>query len=214
MLLYLSSYKLGNDKELLKKWIKDNGNKIMLIANSRDFIPDGKKKEDRIKSSVDDLEILGFEVERLDLREYFGKEDILRKDLENCRAFYVIGGNVYTLKMAMKLSGFDNYLKDISKCDNYLYAGYSAGICVLAPKLYGLDIVDKKINPYNDDVIEDEGIGILDFMPIPHYNSNHPESHLVDEVVDLYKDNNMNYMTLQDGNAIVIDTIKNINEMK
>ena len=146
MLLYLSSYKLGNDKELLKKWIKDNGNKIMLIANSRDFIPDGKKKEDRIKSSVDDLEILGFEVERLDLREYFGKEDILRKDLENCRAFYVIGGNVYTLKMAMKLSGFDNYLKDSSKCDNYLYAGYSAGICVLAPKLYGLDIVDNKIS--------------------------------------------------------------------
>lgn len=36
MLLYLSSYKLGNEIEVLKKWIKENSNKIVLIANSRD----------------------------------------------------------------------------------------------------------------------------------------------------------------------------------
>ena len=30
MKLYLSSYKLANDKEILKRWLKDNGNKVSL----------------------------------------------------------------------------------------------------------------------------------------------------------------------------------------
>lgn len=33
MKLYLSSYKLGNRKEELKKWIYEHGNKICLIPN-------------------------------------------------------------------------------------------------------------------------------------------------------------------------------------
>ncbi len=32
----------------------------------------------------------------------------------------------------MYLIGFDKYLKTIENNPNYLYAGYSAGICVLA----------------------------------------------------------------------------------
>ena len=74
------------------------------------------------------------------VREYFGKEEKLRQELEKEQAFFVIGGNTFTLRMAMKYSGFDNYLKEISNNDKYLYAGYSAGICVLAPKLNGLDL--------------------------------------------------------------------------
>ena len=37
MQLYLSSYKLGNKQEILKEWIKNHGNKIILIANSCDI---------------------------------------------------------------------------------------------------------------------------------------------------------------------------------
>ena len=37
MLLYLSSYKLGDRKDVLKKWILENGNKIILISNSKDW---------------------------------------------------------------------------------------------------------------------------------------------------------------------------------
>ena len=115
MLLYLSSYKLGNKIEVLKHWIKENGNKIILIANSRDWSPESQAKEESVLRDCALLQQIGFDVKRLDLREYFGKEEKLRQDLENERAFFAIGGNTFTLRMAMKYSGFDNYLKEISK---------------------------------------------------------------------------------------------------
>lgn len=169
MLLYLSSYKLGNEIEVLKNWIKEHGNKIVLIANSRDWSPESEEKEASIERDCASLKEIGFDVKRIDLREYFGKEEELKKDLDGYYAFYVIGGNSFTLRLAMKYSGFDDFLIEISNNDNYLYAGYSAGICVLAPKLNGLDLVDEPINPYNNEGAVYEGLNILDFVPVPHY---------------------------------------------
>jgi len=205
MLLYLSSYKLGNEIEVLKNWIKNHENRIILIANSRDWSPESAEKEASIERDSLSLQQLGFEVKRLDLRQYFGKEEQLKKDLEGYYAFYVIGGNTFTLRLAMKYSGFDNYLKEISSNPKYLYAGYSAGICVLAPRLNGLDLVDEPINPYNNDGAIYEGVNILDFVPVPHYKSDHPESHLVDKVVDLFEEKKVKYKALKDGDVIILN---------
>lgn len=208
MLLYVSSYKLGNEIEVLKNWIKNHGNRIILIANSRDWSPESQAKEDSILRDCALLQQIGFEVKRLDLREYFGKEEQLRQDLKNERAFFAIGGNTFTLRLAMKYSGFDNYLKEISKCDKYLYGGYSAGICVLSPRLNGLDLVDEPINPYNNDGPIYEGLNILDFVPAPHYKSDHPESQLVDKVIEVFKEKKIKYKPLIDGEVIIIDREK------
>jgi len=205
MLLYLSSYKLGNEIRVLKKWIKDHGNKIVLIANSRDWSPESKEKEESIVRDCVSLKEIGFDVKRIDLREYFGKEDELKKDLEGYYAFYVIGGNTFTLRLAMKYSGFDKFLIGISNCDKYLYAGYSAGICVLAPRLNGLDIVDEPINPYNSEGVLYDGLGILEFVPAPHYKSDHPESHLMDKVVEIFEEKKIKYKPLKDGEVIVMN---------
>ena len=75
MLLYMSSYKLGNRTDVLKNWIKENGSKIALIANSRDWSPETKEKEKSIVSNVKDLQELGFDVIRIDLKNYFGKKE-------------------------------------------------------------------------------------------------------------------------------------------
>lgn len=208
MLLYLSSYKLGNEIEVLKNWIKEHGNKIVLIANSRDWSPESQAKEESILRDCSLLQQIGFDVKRLELREYFGKEAKLRQDLENERAFFAIGGNTFTLRLAMKYSGFDNFLREISNNDKYLYAGYSAGICVLAPRLNGLDLVDEPINPYNNEESIYEGVNILDFVPVPHYKSDHPESELVDKVVELFKENKIKYKALKDGEVIIINREK------
>ena len=205
MLLYLSSYKLGDEIEVLKKWIKENGNKIVLIANSRDWSPESQAKEESIRRDESSLKQIGFDVKRIDLREYFGKEEKLKKDLKDYYAFYVIGGNTFTLRLAMKYSGFDKYLIEISNSDKYLYAGYSAGICVLSPKLNGLDLVDEPINPYNNDGALYEGLNILDFVPVPHYKSDHPESQLVDKVVELFEEKKIKYKALRDGDVIIKD---------
>lgn len=149
MKLYLSSYKVGNKKEELKKWIDEHGNKICLIPNSRDIYPESERKATGIQADVNELIDLGFDVTVISLKEYFEDKEGLLIKLEEYNAFYVIGGNTFALRQAMYLSGFDKFLKTIENNPNYLYAGYSAGICVLAKDLHGLDVCDDpNANPY------------------------------------------------------------------
>lgn len=206
MKLYLSSYKLGNKTEFLKEWREKHGNKIIFISNSRDHKEETLEKQETIQEYINELEKLGFEIVKIDLRKYFGKAEKLEKDLKDFKACYVIGGNTYVLRLAMKYSGFDKYILEKNKEDDFLYVGFSAGICVLSPNLYGLDIVDDPINPYNNDKVDYSGINILDFVPVPHYKSNHPESALVDKVVNLFDEKGVNYKTLKDGDVIIQNT--------
>ncbi len=203
MKLYLSSYKVGNKKEVLKEWQKKHGNKIIFIANSRDHKEETLEKKEIIQEYIDELEEIGFEIVIVDLRKYFGKSVKLQEDLKDFNACYVIGGNTYVLRLAMKYSGFDKYILEKNKEDDFLYMGFSAGICVLSPSLYGLDIVDEPINPYNNDKVDYSGLNILDFVPVPHYKSDHPESKLVDGIVELFNKEGIKYKTLRDGDVII-----------
>ena len=208
MKLYLSSYKLGESQDVLRDWMKEYGNKIILIANSRDMFEDSPRKEAGIERDINSLRELGFEVKNVSLKDFFGNYEKLKKDLEGYYAFYVIGGNTFVLRQAMKLSGFDKYLKGISKDSRYLYAGYSAGICVLAPTLEGLHLVDEPVNPYNLEKVIYQGIGLINYVPVPHYKSDHPESELVEHVVEYMKQNKIKYKTLSDGDVILEDLCK------
>ena len=212
MKLYLSSYKLGDKTEELKKWIADYNNKICLIPNSRDVFPDGERKVTGIQADVKDLEDLGFDVTVISLKDYFNRKEELSKRLEEFSAFYVIGGNTFALRQAMYLSGFDEYLKSIEDKPDYLYAGYSAGICVLAKNMHGLDVCDDpSINPYGIETIW-EGLGYFDYIFLPHYKSNHKETKLIDDSVEYCNKNNIKYRTLRDGDVIIADTCKSIEQ--
>lgn len=100
----------------------------------------------------------------------------MREFLKNYNSFYALGGNVFVLRQAMKLSGFDKYLREINVQPNYLYSGFSAGICVLAKDLHGMHLVDEaNVDPYGYKETLWEGIGLIDFMPVPHFDTpNHP----------------------------------------
>ena len=203
MKLYLSSYKLGEKKEELINWIKEHGNKICLIPNSRDIYPEGERKTKGIQADVDDLTKLGFEVSVISLKDYFENKEGLLDRLEGFNAFYVIGGNTFALRQAMYLSGFDQYLKTIEDKPNYLYAGYSAGICVLAKDLHGLEgCDDPNINPYGIDTIWN-GLGYFDYIFLPHYKSDHKETKLIDDCVEYCNNHNIRYKTLRDGEVII-----------
>lgn len=209
MKLYLSSYKLGNNIDELKKWIEEKGNKIVLIPNSRDIYEDGERLRSGINKDAEMLRELGFDVEIISLKKYFGNSKQLEIDFANYNAFFVIGGNSFALRKAMQLSGFDEYLKKQVNNPNFLYSGYSAGICVLSPSLLGLNLVDEPLNPYNNNEVIYEGIGLLDYVPVPHYKSDHPESEAVDGVVKYMLENNIKYQPLRDGEVIVVDYSKN-----
>jgi len=204
MKFYLSSYKLGNETDKLKKLLP-NG-KIGYIPNALDFSgADPEKRERHIGKDMSSLRELGIEVELVNLRDYFGKHDELKYKLEEFGAIFISGGNVFVLRQAMKLSGLDELLKKLMGRNDFLYAGYSAAGCVLAPKLKVYEIVDKIDTPYDDlkEVIW-EGLGFLNFAFIPHWDSEHPESADVEKEIAYCKLNNIPYKALRDGEVIIV----------
>ena len=204
MKFYLSSYELGNETEKLKKLIPKG--RIGYIPNARDFTgADPERRERRNKNDMQLLRELGLEVEMVNLRDYFGKQPELKKKLEGLGAIFISGGNVFVLRQAMKLSGLDEVLKEF--LDTYfLYAGYSAAGCVLAPDLKGMELVDPLDTPYEEqkEVLWD-GLGFVDFRFMPHWDSNHPESADIDKEIAYCKKNNITYKAIRDGEVIIIE---------
>lgn len=89
----------------------------------------------------------------------------MRRELARYDALWVRGGNVFVLRYAMHRSAGDALITDVLAADTLLYAGYSAGPCVLAPSLRGLEAVDDPaavaLN-YGGEPIWD-GLGALDY---------------------------------------------------
>lgn len=205
MRFYLSSYKLGNEVDKLRELIPAKNKKTAFISNALDFSNDFERRKKSEQSDIDDLTGLGLDVELVDLRNYFGRQDKLEKKLSECGVIWVRGGNVFVLREAMQRSGFDVILQRLVEKDDILYGGYSAGVCVLAPTLRGIDLVDDPhMKPYGDSETIFEGLNIIDYSIVPHYQSNHPESEKMEAVVEYMKKNGIPFKTLKDGEVIVI----------
>jgi dipeptidase E len=204
MKYYLSSHEVGNETEKLKTLVPKG--KIGYIPNAKDFTgADPERRAKRSEKDMGSLRKLDLEVEMLNLHDYFGKRDELKKKLEELGAIFISGGNVFVLRQAMKLSGFNEILKEI-KDTNFLYAGYSAAGCVLAPSLKGMDLVDPLDTPYDEqkEILWD-GLGFVDFHFMPHWDSNHPESADIDKEIAYCKENNIPYKAIRDGEVIIIE---------
>lgn len=208
MKFYLGSNDLGSNQQELKKWISKNGSNIILIPNALDTMQSEVEKQWTIKYDKEMLEEVGFDVKVVSLEDYFENYDKLENDFDKCRSFYVIGGNVFALRKAMELSGFDKYLKQKSSIDDILYGGYSAGICVLAKNLGILKLADEPVNPYNNEDVLEEGIGLLDFLPIPHYKSEYPTGYVINNIVSYCNRHGIKYKTLEDGEAFTVDNME------
>lgn len=205
MKFYLSSYKFGNEIDVLKALIPNN-KKTAFISNALDFSSDLERRKKSEQSDIDDLIGVGLDVELVDLRDYFDHQDDLEEKLSEFGVIWVRGGNVFVLREAMKRSGFDVILKRLAQKEGVLYGGYSAGVCVLAPTLRGIELVDDpNVKPYgNNTETIFEGLNIIDYSVVPHYQSNHPESEKMETVVEYMKKNEIPFKTLKDGEVIVI----------
>lgn len=202
MHLYLSSFKIGNDPMKLKNLIPENA-RTVYISNALDSSkPENRKRIQ--ESDMEELKQLGLEPQSLDLKDYFGQEDSLRTKLQNTDLIYLSGGNVYNLRMAMRLSGFDTILHELKNTDK-VYAGYSAAGCVLSPTLKGYDTVDSTDDKtYGDYETVWEGLGLIDWQFAPHFDSDHPESENINQEIAYYEEHGMKYKTLRDGEVIII----------
>jgi len=204
MKFYLSSYKIG--KETKKFLDMLNGKKkIGYIPNALDFSTDEERRNKSEQGDIQELKSLGLEIERIDLREYFGKKEKLRKKLEEIGAIYVRGGNTFVLRQAMKLSGLDNILLSIKDKD-FVYSGYSAGCCVLSPSLKSSKVVDDpNIFPYKLKKNIWKGLGLISYNFLPHFDSNHPESADINKELLYCKEKGLPYKTVKDGEVIIVE---------
>ncbi|MFT7615525.1 MAG: dipeptidase E [Candidatus Woesearchaeota archaeon] len=206
MKFYLSSYGIGDEAEKLRTLLPADKRKIGYIPNALDFSDvDVDSCQEHINKGVIALQDLDYDVELLDLRDYFQEPEKLEKKLEELDGVFVNGGNTFILRQAMKLSGFDVLFKKLLMRDDFLYSGYSAGICVLAKSLKSLKYVDDHTDrPYGINTVW-EGLGYLDYIILPHFNSDHPESGDIAKVVIYCKEHNIAYKTLSDGEVIILE---------
>jgi dipeptidase E len=205
MQFYLSSIGLGRETHKLKGMLPEN-RLTAYIPNAIDYSSDISRRTESNNHDMNDLRSVGLDPEILDLRDYFGKTDRLESALENFGVIWVRGGNVFVLRQAMRLSGFDAIIKKLKK-RAILYGGYSAGVCVLSPTLHGLELMDDvSQKPYGNDIETVwEGLGLIDFSVIPHYQSNHPETDSAEPVIQYFVDNGITFRTMRDGEVIIIE---------
>ncbi len=112
------------------------------------------------------------------------------------------------LRYALARSGADVELTRLLGEDAIVYSGYSAGPCVLAPSLRGLETVDAPAavsEVYGGEVVWD-GLDVLGYAIVPHVDSPaHPESEGLGRVAEGYRAANVPHRTLRDGEVLVID---------
>lgn len=206
MRLYLSSFRLGDHPELLVGLAGEAG-RAAVIANAMDDAPADVRRR-AVEGELGALAELQFRPAELDLRDYFDDPASLAGQLAQYAAVWVRGGNTFMLRHALSRSGGDAALAGALSRDALVYAGYSAGACVLAPSLRGLEAVDDASavpRIYGTSPIW-TGLGVLNYAIVPHYRSpDHPEGAACDRVADQYRAAGIPHRTLRDGQALVIN---------
>lgn len=202
MNLYLSSFRIGERGDDLRRLAA--GRRIGFIPNALDHVePEARERSNAL--GLDEIRDVGLEAESLDLREYFGRTEALRARIDDLGGVWVRGGNTFVLRQAMSLSGFDEILVPLYESE-FLYAGYSAGVCVLAPGLEGLQHVDDPtVRPYPGAEVIWEGLAILEDLILPHYRSDHPESPAIDREVEYCTAKGIPFKTLRDGEVLILE---------
>lgn len=206
MRLFLSSYGFGNHADRLLGLTGKGQIKALVITNASDLYDEAGIVE-RYEQERLMFKSMGIDAERLDLREYFNKSKELSKRLRDIDLLWVRGGNSFVLLRAIRQSGCDVLIKKLLASDSIVYGGYSAGACILAPTMRGIDMVDDPISVPDDydATIPWEGLGIINYSLAPHYKSDHPESHMIDRTVDYFVDNKIPHKAMRDGEVIVIN---------
>jgi dipeptidase E len=204
MRLYLSSFKIGEHFDSLSSMYGDS--QIGYVANALDHVSDCTWLENWIKSDIEQLTSLGLRTRRLDLRDFFASDMEIGPVISELGGIWISGGNVFVLRQAMKLSGLDAWLLSARVPEGFVYGGYSAACCVLAPSLNAYAIVDDpSVHPYeqNAKTIWD-GLGLLDFAFMPHFQSQHPESRLIDQEIAYCEEHGIAYRTFRDGEVLIL----------
>ena len=206
MRLYLSSYRIGERAGALLALL-GSGKRAALVGNALDNISADARKiyREEVYDPRAELGSLGIGSEDLDLRQFFGQEEALSKELSGYDLVWVMGGNAFTLRRAMKQSGFDRVIGDLLDRDSIVYGGFSAGAVVAGPSLDGFELMDdadELPRGYAPGTVR-SGLGLIDFAIVPHYRSAHTESAAAERTARHLAAKRLPFRALRDGEVIV-----------
>lgn len=206
MRLYLASHRTGDSfPELLR--MAGAGARVGVISNAVDFIPaaDREAYARSVFDPIADFRAHGLYAYDLDLRAYFRRPEALLAELERTRLVWAVGGNAFLLRRAMRQSGFDAIAPGLIWAERLVYGGWSAGACVAAPTLRGLEHMDDPAvlaEGYDPEPIW-EGLGLIDAAIVPHYRSDHAEAEAAERVAGWMAENRLPHRTLRDGDVLI-----------
>lgn len=208
--MYLSSWRIGDHPEhLLGLLASPAGARTAVIANAVDALPDADRRA-AVEHEIQALSALGLRPVEVDLRAFFDQDPgRVAAELRAFPLLWVRGGNVFVLRHALARSGADGAITELVRQDAIAYAGYSAGACVLAPDLHGLERCDDPgaVHTAYGAPARFDGLAVLDYAVVPHIDSpGHPETEVLGTVADHYRSQGTAHRTLRDGQAIVINS--------
>lgn len=168
MKLLLTSGGLMNDS--ISKALRDLAGRPFQELNLA-FIPTAANIEEGNKdwliADLEDCKRLGFaEVDIVDISAL--PQAIWQKRLERADILFVGGGNTFHLMHWLHKSGLSEVLPEMLK--TRVYVGVSAGSMVATPSIRFADS-EKAAAEEIDGKVDDEGLGLVDFLVEPHINN-------------------------------------------
>lgn len=208
MRVYLTSYQMGDEADRLLSLAGENA-RVAVISNALDYIsPQARQTytDNGGFSAKAWFRDHGLDVAELDLRQYFGARDQLESALDGIDLVWAVGGNAFMLLRAMRQSGFEPVLKRRLAANDLMYGGWSAGACVAGSSLEGIHLMDKpdSLSDGYEPTLDWAGLGLIDKVIVPHFQSNHGEAAAALTAVDHLKSKNMPFQTLRDGESIIV----------
>ncbi|MCX0269370.1 peptidase E [Nocardia zapadnayensis] len=204
MRLFLASYRFGAHYDVFASLVGEPG-PIAVIANAFDSWPRGRAAA--LTSEMTPLRALGFRPEEVDLREYAGRPAELGRQLARFPVLWVRGGNTFVLRAQFARSGADRVLPELLASDSVVYAGYSAGACVLSPDLHGLETADDPAEVRPACGIEPiwTGLGVVDRPIVPHLDSPTDPERTGNALADRLRSAGTPHWALTDADVVVRD---------
>ncbi|MEV0033830.1 Type 1 glutamine amidotransferase-like domain-containing protein [Nocardia sp. NPDC050793] len=204
MRLFLASYRFGKHADRLAALVGGPG-RVAVIPNACDAWPAAWSSA--VTSDLVPLRKLGYAPEVLDLRDYLGRAADLERRLAEFPLLWVRGGNTFVLRAQFARSGADLALTRLLAADALVYAGYSAGACLLTPDLHGLESMDdpREVPPTCDVEPSWDGLGFVDHRIVPHIDSPTDPDGLGNRLAADYRAAGIPHWALTDDEVVVVD---------
>lgn len=198
----ISNKSIENElKNMIGKDLKDL--KMLFCTTASNY--EGGEMNDWLIDDLECLKKLGFKIDICDINGISIEKFLPR--FEWADVLYFEGGNTQWLRKSIKSSGLEEHL--IKLLESRIWIGASAGSCVLCPTICNScqDLSDENIKDFPVD-----GLGIVDFQFIPHFNNEcfpkFRKETLIEASKNLTEIDGKKLYVIDDNGAIFVDNEK------